>query len=64
MVSVSVCVHYWLIEEALARQSKGVCDLCGEVRQFDNSMVPRAWSEDYSRPVLLERRGHLDRAEG
>jgi len=31
-----MCAHYWKIEEARAKQSKGVCVKCGEERMFDN----------------------------
>lgn len=32
----STCVHYWLIDEANGRWSRGVCCLCHEQRRFLN----------------------------
>lgn len=45
MTTAIQCVHYWIIEEATAPTSKGVCLACREVRQFKNSLQARAYSE-------------------
>ena len=31
------CPHHWIIETSAGSTSKGVCRLCGEERDFDNS---------------------------
>ena len=31
------CPHHWIIETSAGSTSKGVCKLCGEERDFDNS---------------------------
>lgn len=31
------CRHYWHIESASGPKSRGVCKICGEVREFLNS---------------------------
>jgi hypothetical protein len=33
---VAQCNHHWLIEPADRKKSKGVCKLCGAVREFLN----------------------------
>ncbi len=42
------CVHHWTIETSQGPMSKGVCQLCGEQREFHNS--PEAsWAEQARR---------------
>ncbi len=33
-----VCRHYWKIESPKGTKSRGVCKLCGEIREFGNSI--------------------------
>ncbi len=33
-----VCRHHWMIEAPSGPTSKGVCQKCGEVREFRNSL--------------------------
>ena len=46
------CAHHWLIETAAGPASKGVCRLCGEEREFSNSVGPKAtnWNSDPAIP--------------
>ena len=37
VLAEGACAHHWLIEPAKGATSKGVCRLCGESRQFNNS---------------------------
>ena len=39
------CEHYWLIEPPTGPTSDGVCRLCGEKREFENSQsaAARPW---------------------
>jgi len=32
------CTHYWVIEEAKGATSKGICKICGEAKEFSNSI--------------------------
>ena len=32
------CAHHWIIETAAGSVSKGKCQLCGEEREFSNSL--------------------------
>ncbi len=32
------CHHYWLIESAKGRTSRGVCKICGATKDFFNSI--------------------------
>lgn len=33
------CAHHWLIESAKGKNSRGVCRVCGAVKEFDNRGV-------------------------
>jgi hypothetical protein len=35
---VSDCRHHWMIESSQQNESKGCCQLCGEVRTFQNKV--------------------------
>ncbi len=37
------CCHYWIIEPADGPTSKGMCQFCGEEKEFDNC-GPDLWS--------------------
>ena len=34
----SACPHHWIIEPAQGSVSRGVCQVCEEVREFKNSI--------------------------
>lgn len=36
---VITCRHYWIIDTAQGPVSKGVCQYCHEVREFQNSIT-------------------------
>ena len=38
------CEHYWLIESPNGPTSAGVCQVCGETRDFANYLESSAWS--------------------
>ncbi len=52
----SPCRHYWVIQPAVGPLSLGVCQVCGENREFHNSIGNYAW-DDYK----LGFRAGLDR---
>lgn len=42
------CHHYWVIESATGPISKGVCKLCGAVKEFSNRFPDTRWEGDTS----------------
>jgi len=48
------CAHHWVIAVPDGPISKGVCQLCGQVRGFNNSV-------EYT-PMLSKPRGGIDKA--
>ena len=49
----SECAHHWMIETSQGPMSKGVCRLCGENREFNNS--PEASWAEQARKARAER---------
>ena len=47
-MTTTQCAHHWLIETAAGPVSKGVCRLCGEEREFANSVgfMVTNWNSD------------------
>ena len=52
------CSHYWVIETPEGSTSKGVCKLCGAMKEFVN-LLPEHWLGDFTdtKPV-----GELDKS--
>ena len=42
-VAASGCSHHWVIEPANGSLSRGVCQICQEVREFENSIGWEYW---------------------
>jgi hypothetical protein len=43
------CVHYWIIDIPAGPVSRGKCRLCGESREFRNSLeTESSWGDDVS----------------
>ena len=38
------CCHYWIVECPDGPTSRGVCQICGEEKEFDN-YGPDSWSQ-------------------
>ena len=53
---VAQCRHYWVIQPATGPMSQGICQSCGEVKEFKNYVEAATWGD--SRTA-----GHSD-AEG
>ena len=51
----SQCNHHWIIESPNGPTSIGECRICGEVREFKNSIQITSWESEGS---------HLHRAQG
>lgn len=39
------CPHYWVIQPATGPLSQGICQSCGEVRDFKNYVEAATWGE-------------------
>ena len=39
------CAHFWLIDSPNGPTSAGVCKICGEAREFRNSIYSSTWSK-------------------
>ena len=42
----STCSHHWVIESAAGPVSPGICQTCGEVREFTNYVAGPAWRDN------------------
>jgi hypothetical protein len=42
------CRHYWVIQPATGPVSQGVCQHCGESREFKNYVEASTWGDDKS----------------
>lgn len=43
------CPHHWIIESAAGPTSKGVCQHCGESREFENAPQVETWLQQQAR---------------
>jgi hypothetical protein len=60
------CCHHWIIQSAVGPVSEGSCQICGEVREFKNSIDYEAeWTNrrDVARSKVNERDDALDPAK-
>ena len=48
--SVQTCRHHWIIQSATGPVSEGVCQVCGEVREFSNHVGASSRADE--RPKL------------
>ena len=39
----AICAHHWVIERSNGPISEGVCQRCGEQREFNNSVHAPSW---------------------
>ena len=61
------CVHHWLIQDANGPTSMGICQLCGLVKEFTNSIAEGvdAWTAKLPREVMTARaKTRRDEARG
>ncbi len=40
------CCHHWAIQPATGPVSSGVCQICGEIREFKNYVEASTWGDD------------------
>ena len=57
MTITEKCVHHWAIEPSHGASSKGVCQKCGEAKEFLNSDRTDNWL--VSRPELADKFNRL-----
>ena len=43
--AVSTCRHHWVIQPADGPVSNGVCQVCGETREFKNYVESATWGD-------------------
>lgn len=43
--NVQGCAHYWVIQSAMGPSSQGVCQICGESRDFQNYVEAASWGD-------------------
>jgi hypothetical protein len=46
VVEEEICAHHWLIESPNGPTSRGTCKVCGELREFKNSVQITSWESD------------------
>ena len=51
----TTCRHHWVIEAPTGPVSRGVCQLCEEVREFKNYIESAPWGEDAPAPQTSAR---------
>ena len=44
--SLPACPHHWVIQPATGPVSPGICQTCGEVREFKNYIEASSWGDD------------------
>lgn len=44
----ATCRHYWIIEAPTGPVSRGVCQICEEIRDFKNYIESAPWGDDSS----------------
>jgi len=37
------CTHHWIIDRPDGHTSRGICKLCNEAREFENSIDKSVW---------------------
>ena len=45
VVEESQCMHYWVIQPATGPVSAGICQTCGETREFKNYVEGASWGD-------------------
>ena len=53
------CCHHWSIQPATGPVSQGVCQRCGEVREFKNYVEAATWGDS-----RLANRTNVDDSQG
>jgi hypothetical protein len=51
--NVNTCAHHWVIQPAMGPSSPGICQICGETKDFQNYVEAASWGDSR----------HTDRSE-
>lgn len=43
-----ICPHYWVIQPAEGPVSQGICQICGQTKEFKNYVEASTWGDDRS----------------
>ena len=57
--TIIVCHHHWIIDMPSGRLSQGQCKLCGETKEFMNSIEGGFWEDDAGAPTANAVTGYL-----
>ena len=56
---VDACCHHWSIQPATGPVSQGVCQICGEIREFKNYVEAATWGDS-----RLSKRANSEESKG
>ena len=56
---VDLCCHHWSIQPATGPVSQGVCQVCGEIREFKNYVEAATWGDS-----RLSKRANTEESKG
>jgi len=59
VAEVDVCCHHWSIQPATGPVSPGVCQVCGEIREFKNYVEAATWGDS-----RLSKRANTEESKG
>ncbi len=51
----AACRHHWIIETPIGPVSSGVCQVCGEIREFKNYIETAPWRDTVPATHLGDR---------
>ncbi len=43
--NIQGCAHHWVIQPAMGPSSQGVCQICGESKDFQNYVEAASWGD-------------------
>ena len=43
--NVNTCAHHWVIQPAMGPSSPGICQICGETKDFQNYVEAASWGD-------------------
>ena len=55
-----VCHHHWIIDMPSGRLSQGQCKLCGDIKEFMNSIEGGFWEDDAGAQTSTSAVGYLN----
>ena len=43
--NIQECAHHWVIQPAMGPVSQGICQICGDYRDFQNYVEAASWGD-------------------